>query len=522
MQISDDKQIKVGSFLSYLQMFLAIIVGIVYTPVMIRLLGQSEYGLYNTISSTISMLSVLSLGFNSSYIRYYAKYKKEGDEERIYKLNGLFLIVFLIIGSVACGCGLFLAYNLQLVFKDGLTADEYGIAQILMLLLTVNLAVSFPMSVFSNIISAHEKFIFLKLLSAVKTVVSPLVTLPLLLMGYKSIAMVSVTVGVSLAIDCVFLWYVFAWLHQKFIFHSFDKGLFKSLLIYTSFIAINIIVDQINLNIDKMLLGRYKGTSAVAVNSVGFTLENYYSTFSTAISGLFTPKIHLIYNSQDLSPEEKDKQLSDLFIKIGRIQFALLVLIASGLVFFGQSFIRYWAGEGYDEAYWVALLLIIPITVPLIQNVGIEIQRAKNKHQFRSIVYLGMAIANLVLSIFLCQAYGATGSAVGTAISLVLANGLIMNIYYQKKLNIDILSFWKNILRMSLGLITPIAAGVLALCFIQINSIWTLLGLIVAYTVIYCVSMWFLGLNSYEKSVVAAPFKKIFKRRKSPNDQNNE
>lgn len=513
MVISEDKQLKIGSLLSYLQMFLGIIIGIAYTPVMIRLLGQSEYGLYNTVSSTISMLSILSLGFNSSYIKYYAKYKKENDNENIYKLNGLFLIIFLIIGSIACICGIFLTENLHLVFKDGLTDDEYAIARILMILLTINLSVSFPMSIFSNIISAHERFIFLKLLSILKTVVSPLVTLPLLLIGYKSVAMVSVTVGIAIITDVIFIFYTFRFLRQKFIFHSFENGMFKGLLIYTSFIAINLVVDQINLNIDKLLLTRYKGTVAAAIYSVGFSLETYYQMFSTAISGIFTPRIHLIYNSTNIDDKEKDKQLSDLFIKIGRIQFALLALIASGLVFWGKAFIRYWAGVEYDEAYYVALLLIIPITIPLIQNVGIEIQRAKTKHQFRSIVYLIMAVMNLFLSIFLCQKYGAIGSAIGTAISLVIANGLIMNIYYQKKLNVNIVLFWKNILRMSIGLMVPAIIGILTMRFVTISSIWVLFGLIIGYTLIYCASMWLLGLNSYEKELICKPLRKIFKRK---------
>lgn len=509
MAISESKQIKIGSVLSYLQMFLGIIIGIAYTPVMIRLLGQSEYGLYNTVSSTISMLSILSLGFNSSYIRYYAKYRREDNEEAIYKLNGLFLIVFLIIGAIALACGLFLTENLQLVFKDGLTETEYGIAKILMLLLTINLTVSFPMSVFSNIISAHERFIFLKLLGMLKTVVSPLVTLPLLLMGYKSIAMVTISVSIAIITDLIYVIYVFGNLKQKYVFHSFEKGLFKSLLVYTSFIAINLIVDQINLNIDKLLLTRYKGTAAVAIYSVGFALGTYYQMFSTAISGVFTPRIHLIYNNTELALEDKHRQMSELFTKVGRIQFAILALIASGLVFFGQSFIGFWAGEGYEESYYVALLLIIPITIPLIQNLGIEIQRAENKHQFRSIVYLIMAVINLVLSIFLCQKYGAVGSAIGTAISFIVANGIIMNIYYQNKMGIDIISFWKNICRMSVGLVVPIVLGVLSMLYIEISSKWILLGLIIGYTAIYCISMWFLGLNRYEKDLILKFFKKV-------------
>ena len=502
MAISESKQIKIGTALSYLQIFLGIVIGIAYTPVMIRLLGQNEYGLYNTVSSTVSMLSILSLGFNSGYIRYYAKYKREDDKEAIYKLNGLFLIIFSIIGLVALACGLFLTENLQLVFKDGLTETEYAISKVLMLLLTANLTVSFPLSVFSNIISAHERFIFLKLLGMLKTVVGPLVTLPLLLAGYKSIAMVTVSVSVSLITDVIYVIYVFTVLKQKFVFHSFEKGLFKSLLVYTSFIAINLIVDQINMNIDKLLLTRYKGTAAVAVYSVGFLLESYYIMFSNAISGVFTPRIHLICNDKESDIAEKRKQLSALFIKVGRIQFAVLALIASGLIFFGKPFISYWAGAGYEESYYVALLLIIPITIPLIQNLGIEIQRAENKHRFRSIVYLFMALLNLVASIFLCQKYGAVGSAIGTAVSLILANGITMNVYYKKKMGLDIGSFWKNIGRLSLGLIIPITLGAFSMIFINVSSKWLLLGLIAAYTAVYCASMWFLGLNDYEKNLV--------------------
>ena len=208
-------QIKAGAILSYVQMALSIIIGLIYTPVMIRLLGKSEYGLYNTVSSTISMLSILSLGFNSGYIRYYAKYKKNNDQESINKLNGLFIIIFSIIGVVALLCGLFLTFNLNLVFDEGLTTAEYEVARVLMLLLTINLATSFPFSVFSNIISANERFVFLKLLGMLKTVGGPLVTLPLLLMGYKSIAMVAVTLGISLVTDLVYFIYVKKKLKQK-------------------------------------------------------------------------------------------------------------------------------------------------------------------------------------------------------------------------------------------------------------------------------------------------------------------
>ena len=507
-------QIKAGAILSYIQMALSIIIGLIYTPVMIRLLGKSEYGLYNTVSSTISMLSILSLGFNSGYIRYYAKYKKNDDQESINKLNGLFIIIFSIIGVVALLCGLFLTFNLNLVFDEGLTTAEYEVARVLMLLLTINLATSFPFSVFSNIISANERFVFLKLLGMLKTVGGPLVTLPLLLMGYKSIAMVAVTLGISLVTDLIYFIYVKRVLKQKFVFHNFEKGIFKDLFIYISFVAINLIVDQINNNVDKFLLGRFHGTEVVAVYSVGFALYNYYKMFSTAISGVFTPRIHKIVNATKDNIDNQIVELSNLFIKVGRIQFLILALILTGIIFFGQPFIHYWAGEGYENAYFVALLVIIPATVPFIQNIGIEVQRALNKHQFRSIAYIIMAFINLGLTIWLGKEYKEVGAAIGTAISLVLANGIAMNIYYHKRCNINIIKFWKEILRLSLGLIIPIGVGIVIYNFINLYSVVNLLLFIGIYTIIYCLSMWFIGMNEYEKNLIKRFFGKIFHKSK--------
>ena len=239
-------QLRSGSLLTYVQMTLNIIVSVAYTPFMLRILGKSEYGLYSTVASTIAILSVLSLGFGGSYVRYYILYRKEKADDKIARLNSLFLIVFSVIGLVALACGLYLTFHLEMVFKTGLTDAEYHTARILMLLLTANLAVSFPMSVFSNIISAQEQFVFLKATEILRTVVSPLVTLPVLLAGYGSIGMVVVTVTISVFVDVLRLIYCFGKLHIRVSFRNFDGAVLKDIAVFSGFIAINMVVDQVN------------------------------------------------------------------------------------------------------------------------------------------------------------------------------------------------------------------------------------------------------------------------------------
>lgn len=512
--MKDRNEIKVGSILSYIQIALSVIVGFIYTPIMIRYLGKSEYGLYNTVASVISIISLISLGFNSGYIKYYSIYKEKDNKELINKLNGLYLIIFIIIGITALLCGLFFTCHLDLVFSNGLTTDEYEIAKWLMLILTINLTVSFPMSVFSNIITAYEKFIFLKLLAIVRTLLSPLITLPLLLMGFKSIAMVIVTASVNLFIDILYLFFVLCRLKCKFVFYGFEKGLFGSILKYTIFIAIHLIVDQINTNLDKFILGRFRGTEAVAVYSVGASLYSYYITIGIAFVSFFAPRVHRIVAEETERMCLKNK-LTELFIKVGRIQYVVVSFVALGYVFFGKQFIYYWAGSGYDDAYYVGLCLIIPGFIDLIQNIGIEIQRAQNKHMFRAIVYICMAIVNIIISVILCQRLGAIGCAIGTGISLIVVQGVIINIYYQKKCNLDMRKFWVSILKMSEALIPPVVAGITIKIFVDANSLITLILMILLYTCVFGLSIWFLGLNKYEKDLLVGILGKI--RRKKCN-----
>ena len=485
---------------------------------MIQKLGKNEYGLYNTVASTISMLAILNLGFSSGYIRYYSVYKKADDKESIKKLNGLFIKIFVVIGLVALLCGLYIAYHLELVFKDGLTQDEYVLARILMIILTLNLAVSFPMSVFSSIISAHERFVVLKLVGILKTVFGPLVTIPLLLYGFRSVAIVCVTVAFSLIADIIYVFYVLFVLRERFKWSGHDKSLLKKLSIYTSFIAINMVIDQINWNIDKLVLARYKGTVSVAIYSVGYTLNNYYNMVSTAVSSVFTPLVHGIVNEYKDQTDKQREALTNIFTKVGRVQLLILGLFSTGLVLFGKQFIAVWAGNGFDEAYYVVLLLAIPATIPLIQNVGIEIQRAMDKHKFRSIAYLIMAFINLIVSIYLCQLWGPVGCAIGTGASMIIANGIIMNFYYHKHCNIDVISFWKEIIRILPGIVIPFIGFAILTHYIPVaNSYKSIIPWIAVYSVIYILSIWFLSMNPYEKDIFLRFFKRLKKHRKQGN-----
>lgn len=508
MEISHGRQRQVGIILSYVQMFFSILVNIICTPIILKKLGQNEYGLYNLTSSIISYLSLLSLGFGASYIRFYSRYKAKNDEEGVQKLNGLYMLVFLIMGAIALVGGLALSFNSNILFNSTYSSKDLQTAKVLMLFMTFNMTLSFPMSVYVSIISSQERFIFQKLVNIGKTILAPLMSIGVLFFGFGSIGMVVVTTIVSLIIDFVNIFYCHKKLNTKFKFGKIDKPLLKEIAVFSIFIAINQLIDQLNMQTDKVILGKMMNSSAVAIYAVAATIQTMYVSFSTAINSVFAPKIHRIINSGD---KDSDYQLTNLFIKIGRVQYFILMLIMTGFIFFGKYFIGLWAGEGYELAYYLILILMIPSTVPLIQNIGIEVQRAKNKHQFRSLVYLLVAVINVVVSIILCKNYGIVGVTVGTAFANIVGCSIIMNIYYHKKIGINIIQFWKSILRASLGFIIPAIVGTLIMVFVKFNNILVYLGLIIIYVIFYLISIYFFGMDKEEKIFMKKAFVKIKK-----------
>lgn len=488
---------KLGVILAYVSQLISLVTGVVYTPVMLRLLGQSEYGLYQLVASVVSYLSLFSLGFSASYNRFYSPYAVKGDCDGISKLNGIFLLVFLSLAILCFGAGITLAQFSYEIFGNGLTSSELSKANILFVILVINMSIVILNTVFECFITAHEKFVFQKLLTLIRSIANPFICLPLLILGKGSVSIVIVSLMLTIMSFLVNVYYCFYKLCIKISFQNMDFTILRNMSKFTFYIFLNQIIDQINWSTDKFLLGRLVNTKAVAVYGVASTLNVQYISLSTAISNVFSPSINMIIANGNYM-----EKINNLFVKIGRVQYIVLTLILSGFIFVGKPFVKMWAGEEYSNSYYIALLLLIPVTIPLIQNIGIEVQRAMNKHQIRSVVYAFIAIANIIVSIYFIKVIGVIGAALGTAISLLVGNGAFMNWYYHRFLKINIFIFWDNIFQLSLSMVPAFIFGYLIMKYASIDGVVKLIIYSLIYSFVYFIFVYLGGLNNEEKKVI--------------------
>ena len=438
-------QLKAGAAISYLTILMSNIIGLLYTPFMLRMMGQEEYGLYSLVASVVAYLTVLDMGFGNAVIRYTAKYRAEEDYERLEKMFGMFILLFSVIGIITFAAGLVLTFNVSDIFDRNIGEEGLWKVRIMMLLMTLNLTVTFPLSVFSSIITAYERFVFQKGLVLVRTILNPAVMIVMLMIGYKAIGMVVIISLFNIVTLLINTWYCFKKIKIKISFGQFEKGFFKEVSIYSFWIFLSVVIDKIYWSTGQFVLGIYQGATSIAIYAVSIQLVYMYMNFSKAISDLFLPKVTAI-----VTKSNDHRLVSDLFIKVGRLQYIVICFILIGFIIFGKAFIAIWAGRNYADAYLITLILFIPLTIPLIQNLGIIILQAHNKMKFRSVLYLIIALFSLAVSVPLAKVYSGLGCAIAVALALFLGQIVVMNIYYMKRIRIDIVGFWREIVKMSI------------------------------------------------------------------------
>lgn len=494
-------QLKVGAVLNYIVIILNIIVGLLYTPFMLRMMGQSEYGLYSLVASVISYLTVLDLGLGNAIVRYTAKYRAEGKVKEQYEMFGMFLILYIGIGILAFLAGLILFFNIENLFGKTMTIDELLRAKVMMIILVLNLTFTFPLSIFGSIMTAYERFIFPKIINIARTILNTIIMIILLELGYKAIAMVSVLTFFNIITLLINYIYCRKELNIQILFSKFNWSFLREVAFYSFWIFLGVIMDRVYWNTGQFVLGAISGTIAVSVYAVAIHLESTYLSFSSAISSVFLPKV-----TGMVTLGNDKKEISNLFIKTGRLQNIVLSFILFGFITFGQLFVNLWAGKTYSEAYVMTTAFFIALYIPLIQSLGITILQARNEMKFRSILYLILATFALIAEVICSKIWGGIGCAFAISGALIIGQGLIMNIYYQKKQGIDIKKFWTEILKMNIGPFIVSIIFFILYRYFNFTETWLSLGvLVLLYCLVYFPTCYIFSMNQYEKNLLIKP-----------------
>ncbi|MBR5246894.1 MAG: oligosaccharide flippase family protein [Clostridia bacterium] len=494
-----------GFILSYLSIFISSIVGILFTPYMISSLGQIEYGLYQLLYAAIGYIALLDFGLGSTLTRFILKYRTEGDKEKVNIVITMCVKIYSLFGLVAFLIVWIVSLNLETLFQESITADNIEYARQLFLIMGVTTSISLVSHALTGVQTAHEKYIVTKGIYIARQLFRVVVMIVLLQFDIGAMAVVISDFLVTVFIvvfDIVYCKYA---LKVPIINGKWDNHLLKALFSFSFFVFLQIIITQVNVGIDRLVLGRYSCLEYVALYGVVSQLYSLFNSLGNVICSITLPKI-----SQVVFADASVEETTDCCVKYSRLQFHILSPLIGGFIILGKQFASLWAPQ-YDarSIYIVALLTITPQILESVEGTIFNVMKAKNLQATRSLILTGVAVVHIVLSISLTQVFPLYGTAIGSCISFIIGNNILSNIYYHKKVGINMFRYFKNLFKGVLpALIISLAIGIV-INFIPVGD-W--LGFIIKgclYVGIYGICVLLIGLDTYEKSLVKGILKKI-------------
>lgn len=499
---------KTGAVASFAYTVVQIIVNLLYVPLLLRGMSQEEYGLYQMIGSVIAYLNIINSTLSAGATRYYSKYYVLGDKVGMANTLGLLKRVYRKAIVLVMLLAVILMGALRIVYEHSFTEWEITESCLLVAVLAVNLAVTMGNTLSVAVITSHEEFPFLKLSLLVSILIQPVVVL--VIIGFFPYALSVSLVQLVLNIVCSAVQHGYAKkrLGMDTRLRFYDRGLERGLLSFSGAIVLALVADQIFWKTDQLILGYYFGTSVVAVYAVGAQVVNAYMPLGTAVSSVFLPRVSdLWYKAHDV------RAISELFVKVSRIALYPCLAVLMGFVVFGRDFVRLWAGEGYDEAYWVAVVVLIPFTVDVVQNIGLTILQVMNRYAFRAKMYIVAALINIALTFLLVGRFGCVGAAVSSGVGIAVSSGFVLNWYYAKHVGLAMSAWWRSIAREAAPLVAVGLASGFMWSQLSVRPGWMqLIAGIAVYAVAFAVAAYFLSANAYEKQLVKAILRRLGQR----------
>lgn len=489
---------KQGVILSYVLMIFEILSTLLITPFMIRTLGQAEYGVYKLSASITAYLLLLDLGVGNAIIRYISKYRANKDTKSEQDFFGVTILFYCVIALLSLIGGTVLVALFSTVFSTGLSAEEIVLGKKLLLITVVNASVTLGTTVYTNVIVAYERFDISRGSSILQIILRMILTVVALKMGMGSIGVVAVNLLMTILCRGFFVVYVFWGIKLRPNFRGISFAFVKDILIYSSWILVQMVATQINVSMDQILLGTLVSESVtiIAVYSVGTQVVQYFRSLGSAFTGVLMPGFVRL-----VEQNSSGQRICEEMVRIGRLIFIFLGLIWSGFTVFGQQFIILWAGSLNSDAYYVALILMTAYLFILTELIGSQILWAKNEHKEQALLKLCVVLVNIALTVVLIRWNPLLGATIGTFIALFAGDILVMNILFSKKLGISLHRYYCGLFKGVLPSILITVGMGFAVNLLPVYGWGGLILKIVVICILYAAVLWGCGLNAYEKKL---------------------
>jgi len=393
--------------------------GVLILPFNIAHLGTSAYGLWVLAASVTAYFSVLDMGYSGALVKFVAQYRTRRDVRALNEILSTLFFVFVLAALVMYGAAGVLALFVDRVFH--LTPDQTRTAQIVLLIVTLNVAASTAFSVFGGVINGFQRYDLNNIVGSASSVVTAMVNVAVLLAGYDLIALVAAMTAVRV----LTLWVYRANAYRVFPGLRISASLFRRsrLREVTGFSIHMAVIDwanKLNYSIDAIIIGAYLSASAVALWTVPQRLAEMLQRLTNQFNGVLFPVV------VDSDAGQKLERLRALFVQGTRLSLVSVMPLAGAMVLLMDPLVHAWIGPKFAESVVVAQILICVVAIRVGSATATTVLKGAGQHRLLAFANAGAALANVALSLLWVRRYGLIGQAFGTLLPVAFTSIAIL------------------------------------------------------------------------------------------------
>lgn len=492
--MTGNSEIRYGAILSYVNVALLFLIGLLYTPWLVDSIGADDYGLYTLAISVINFF-LLDFGISTAISRYLAKYISEGRIDRANSFLGTTYVVYCLITAIMLIILIMVYANMKCIYA-GLSESQLATLKSLYVVVAFYSVVSMPFLSQNSVLLANNSLVALKACSLVQKLFVTLMTIVGVALGYGVFAIVFITAVGNLLFIVVKIIMIRKISKIRVNIRNANKEDAKDLVLFTSWVSMGQICERCNWMLMPSVLGVVSNSFEIAIFGLINQIQGYVWNIADALGSLFLPKVTKL-----LMRDSSGKELTQLMIKFGRIQVMIVGGIVVGFILVGKQFIDLWMGNEYS-GLWVGSLSVISIyalSVPM--QIASTAMTVSNHVNLQAKAKMIAAISTVTLGFILAQAYGAVGASLAIAVGSLIS--LIVNcFFYRSKLKVKLKEYFKQVYLPW----TPVASVSFVFSYIVISAVsftgW--MGLLFKggiFLLLYCLSCRLFVMNDYEKSL---------------------
>ena len=384
--------------------FGTLLLGVLITPLLVRILGSAQYGDYAFLMSVFGIAVTFShAGMSAGIRKYIAEDRTSSDwQSRVFSFYGRLGIILaivvagiLIISSLIIPVGRYFGDNFRLYF--------------LLLALLIVADQVFYISRYT-LMGLHYESIS-EPLTVLKKAIFGIVGLSLAYIGYDIAGVLMGLIIAAFTAGSIAFWKLRARLNLQVIRSAIPDGFpRKELFMFNITNTVFILLTISLYNVDLLLLQPLVGSHETGIYKAALVVASFIWIAPRAIQTVF------IHSSSKLWSQGRHDDITAMASKATRFTIVFTLLLILGIAALANEFMYLYFGSEFTEGV-IPLLLLLPGVL------GFAIARpifaiGQGKGALRTLI-IGTgaaALINLILNLLLIPRYGVVGAAVATSI----------------------------------------------------------------------------------------------------------